>query len=295
MRPLTFARGMLPAGSRRSPGAGRAACAQSIAVRIRREIDARMEGSYWVEKFQVKPARSSWIATFPARASRTPKSSDKSSLTLQMPPSSTEAVRNDPGNGKSGPVLAVHRREEEAVFGRHARARFLLQRAFAQHLLDEEPGVRDRVARLPGLAVERRFAPALQHDLATAGKAVVGDHGRSDGESFLALAQPPQRPQLELELPRLDDIRIGRVERPVGECGVRRRCQDQRKKDSKSGCSTSGVLQAEIILERSQFAIRSAPISPTERTPDSCMARTSSSRRISSARAAPASPAAQAP
>src|SRR5882672_1350760 len=44
-----------------------------------------------------------------------------------------------------------------------------------------------------------------------------------------------------------------------------------------------------------QFARRSGPISPTERTPESCMARTSSSRRISSARAAPASPAAQAP
>src|SRR6266849_8951516 len=42
-------------------------------------------------------------------------------------------------------------------------------------------------------------------------------------------------------------------------------------------------------------AIRSGPISPTERTPESCMARTSSSRRTSSARAAPASPAAQAP
>src|SRR2546423_8139625 len=68
MRPLTFCKEMLPAASSRSSGAGRAGCAQSTAVRMESGIKARMDSSYRVEKLQVSPARSSWVATSPARS-----------------------------------------------------------------------------------------------------------------------------------------------------------------------------------------------------------------------------------
>src|SRR6185295_9172272 len=103
------------------------------------------------------------------------------------------------------PVLAMHGRKKNAVFRRHAETGFLLQHAAPQDLLDEDAVLDDRGSRLTRLAVDRHLPLALNHELAVLGEAVVPDHGRGNLESSVALTQPAQGAELELEFARAGD------------------------------------------------------------------------------------------
>src|SRR5258706_1849314 len=124
------------------------------------------------------------------------------------------ALRNDARHGKTRPVLATDRRKKNAVLRRHAETGLLLQHAVPEDLLDEEAVLDDGGSRLAGLGIDRHLPLALNHKLAVFGEAVVPDHGRRNPESPVALAEPAQRAQLELEFPRRSDGRVGGIVRP---------------------------------------------------------------------------------
>src|SRR5207237_7202438 len=142
---------------------------------------------------------------------------------VQVDGPSLPALRNDAGDREPGAVLTVYRWKQQAVFGCHARTAFVLQDTAAQHLLDERAVIHQGRAGLARLRVERDLVPSFDNELAVLRKADVGDCRWRLEKSFSALAQPLHGAELDLRLSGLRDVRIRRVERPIGESGVRLR------------------------------------------------------------------------
>src|SRR2546425_9217646 len=76
------------------------------------------------------------------------------------------ALRDDSGNGQPGPMLAMHRWQQEAVFRRYAGPAFVLQYPATQDLLDEGAVVDECRAGFVGLSVESNLVLSLDHELA---------------------------------------------------------------------------------------------------------------------------------
>ncbi len=118
------------------------------------------------------------------------------------------ALGYDAGDGKTRSLLPIYGRKQQPVFRRNARPGRVLQYALPQHLLDENPVVDDRAARLARLAVERDLALPLNHQFAIPLQAEVADHGRSDRYPFRALAPPANGTQLQLEFALLRNVGV---------------------------------------------------------------------------------------
>src|SRR5581483_5814046 len=160
------------------------------------------------------------------------------------------ALRDDAGERRARPLLAVHVGKEQAELGGDARARCVLQHASAQHLLERERVVPDRAARLVRVAVAEDLAPAFEHELALARQAVVGDDRRLHAYPARAFAQATDGPELQLEVARLRHVGVGRVERPVRERGRGRAKNQDAQRPGKRGENGSGIRHEPSLWQR---------------------------------------------
>src|SRR3954463_10391990 len=148
------------------------------------------------------------------------------------------ALRDDASDRKPGAARSIHFRQKHAIFRRDAYTGPVLQHAGTQHVLDRDGVVDQRRARLALLAVERDLVAAFEHELIFMRETKVRDHRGRLQKTLAALTQPLQRSELDLRFACLGDVRIGRIERSIGE----RRADTQQQRGKEPGSAHgSGV------------------------------------------------------
>src|SRR5262249_6183833 len=106
--------------------------------------------------------------------------------------------------------------EENASLERDARARGLLQRSLPDDPLELQRAGGEPARGIRGEGTEPDESVSVHHQLEVTNEPQVEDEARSPGVSFRPMLED-DRPELELELLRRRDVRIGLIEGTVGE------------------------------------------------------------------------------